>query len=161
MVQHSVEDYKTKALKRALQTEVSSALLQSKLQCKPIEGHDIPLGQLQKEIQSQLVGNSSAHLLEVEVIEKIENEISETDQLLSMLLPNQLRKATMQFLEVETLKSVGIAPPPKTKDQLAKESYEEVLKQDEIEQDISEEQREKTIKCLMKVLDYQLQGVKE
>lgn len=39
----------------------------------------------------------------------------------------------MQFLEVETLKSVGIAPPPKTKDQLAKESYEEVLKQDEIE----------------------------
>lgn len=39
----SNEDYKTKHLKRALQTEVSTALLAQRIQCKPIEGHDMPL----------------------------------------------------------------------------------------------------------------------
>lgn len=34
------------------------------------------------------------------------NEITEADQILSMLLPNQLRRATMQFIEVEDLMSV-------------------------------------------------------
>jgi hypothetical protein len=48
--QHQIsnEDYKTKALKRALQTEVSHAFLAHKLQCKPIEGFDIPLNELHK-----------------------------------------------------------------------------------------------------------------
>ena len=78
----TMDDLKTKTLKNALQTEVSNAMLAQKLQCRPIEGHDIPLAQLQQDIQG------SSALLEVEVIEKIENEISDSEQLLSMLLPN-------------------------------------------------------------------------
>ena len=67
----------------------------------------------------------------------------------------------MQFLEVETIRSVTSAPVPQTKEQEAKETYEEVLKNDKEELQVPDEQREKTIKCLLKVLDYQLQGVRD
>jgi hypothetical protein len=67
----------------------------------------------------------------------------------------------MNFLEVDDLRFIGKAEPPKTREQIAKDTYEEVLKSDEVEINVPQEQREKTIKCLMKVMDYQLQSVKE
>jgi len=33
-----------------------------------------------------------------------------------MLLPDKLKKATMQFLEVENLRSISSAPTPQTKE---------------------------------------------
>lgn len=44
------EDYRTKALKQALASELQTTLLAGRLQCKPIEGHDMPLGELQKQL---------------------------------------------------------------------------------------------------------------
>jgi len=44
----------------------------------------------------------------------MENEISDTNEILSMLMPNQLKKPTMHFLEVEDLKSIN-APQPEVK----------------------------------------------
>ena len=78
-----------------------------------------------------------------------------------MLLPNQLKKGTMNFIEVEDLKRPPTVEHPKTQLQKDRENYEEALMNDKEEQDVSEEQREKTIKCLFKILDYQLQNAKD
>ena len=70
----------------------------------------------------------------------------------------------MQFIDVETISTVKLAPPPKTKQQIEREEYEEVVKKDSLRQDpvdVTAEQKEKTIKCLFKVLDYQLMEVNE
>jgi len=50
----------------------------------------------------------------VENIESVPCEIANTNELLSMLLPNQLKKGTMQFLEVEDLTNLRNAPKPPT-----------------------------------------------
>jgi hypothetical protein len=72
-----------------------------------------------------------------------------------MLMPSQLKMGTMEFIEVEDIKQVRTEiKPPKTKAQIDRETYEEVLEQDKLEQMISEEQRQKTIKCLLKVMDF-------
>lgn len=62
------------------------------------------------------------------MLERVENEISDSEQLLQMLLPDKLKKASMHFLEVETLRSIASAPTPQTKEQEAKETYEEVIR---------------------------------
>lgn len=67
----------------------------------------------------------------------------------------------MDFIEVEDIKHIGPADPPRTRQQREIDMYEETLKQDEIERDIPEEEREKTIKCLLKAMDYQLKGINE
>ncbi len=86
-----------------------------------------------------------------------------------MLLPNQLKKATMHFIEVEDLSRLPVALQP----QRTQHEHSESLKQDEILKTqeeleslptaipVREEMREKTIKCLMKVLDYQLKSAAE
>ena len=87
-----------------------------KLQCKPIEGYDIPLSELQKQLQNQQTGETKAKLLEIENIEGIQQEISDTEEILSMLMPNQLKKPSMQFLEVEDIRALRVqADAPKTK----------------------------------------------
>lgn len=63
-------------------------------------------------------------MLEVEVIEREENEIHQADEILSMLLPNQLKRATMQFLEVDDIRYVGAMPP---KSRLEEEYHEDFL----------------------------------
>ena len=84
----SNEDYKTKALKRALVTEVSQAFLAQKLQCRPIEGHDLPLGELQRQqLARQREEGVSAEVIDIENIEEIPCEIQQADDILSMLLP--------------------------------------------------------------------------
>lgn len=67
----------------------------------------------------------------------------------------------MEFIEVQDIKYIGKAEPPKTRQQRDIEMYEEVIKQDEIEREIPEEEREKTIKVLLKAMDYQLKDIKE
>jgi hypothetical protein len=67
----------------------------------------------------------------------------------------------MHFLEVEDTKAISTLPPTKPTLSDQELSYEEVLKKDLEEQSVPEEQREKTMKCLMKVLDYQLKSVQE
>jgi hypothetical protein len=53
--------------------------------------------------------------LEVENLEGIDNEISDTEEILSMLLPNQLKKPTMTFLEVENIRNLRLpTDAPKT-----------------------------------------------
>lgn len=42
------------------------------------------------------------------------NEIKNSDLLLSMLMPNQLKKNTMEFLDVEDIKAIKDVKPPKT-----------------------------------------------
>ena len=69
----------------------------------------------------------------------------------------------MQFIEVEDLMSVKAQNVIKS--QSAKvDAKLEALEKEERDlpiENVTEEEREKTIKCLMKVLDYQLKGVKE
>lgn len=49
----------------------------------------MPLLDLQRDLQNVANGQGGrAQLLEVEVIERVENEITQTDEILSMLLPN-------------------------------------------------------------------------
>ena len=82
-----------------------------------------------------------------------------------MLLPNQLKKPTMNFLEVEDIRSLRLpTDPPKTEAQIEREQLEEVIRADEESkkwEKVTDEQREKTIKCLFKILEYQLSNVKE
>jgi hypothetical protein len=85
-----------------------------------------------------------------------------------MLLPNQLKKASMHFIEVEDLTRLPVALQPQRTQHEQSESLkqDEILKtQEELETHnaipVSEEMREKTIKCLMKVLDYQLKSAAE
>ena len=61
----------------------------------------------------------------------------------------------MEFIEVETIKDIKtIANAPKTQAQLDRETYEQILEKDKLELNVSDAEREKTIKCLLKVLDY-------
>ena len=82
-----------------------------------------------------------------------------------MLMPNQLKKPSMHFLEVEDIRSLRVqAEPPKTEAQIEREQLEEVIRADEESkkwEKVTDEQREKTIRCLFKILDYQLSNVKE
>lgn len=79
-----------------------------------------------------------------------------------MLIPNQLKTNTMDFLDVEDINSVRTdIMPPKTQAQLDRDTYEQILEKDSLELLVTDEQREKTLRCLMKVLDYQLANIKE
>ena len=70
-------------------------------------------------------------------------------------MPGQLKQNTMEFLEVEELYNVKTeAKAPKTQAQKDREQYEKVLEEDNFEINVTEEERHKTMKCLMKVLDY-------
>ncbi len=60
----------------------------------------------------------------------------------------------MDFLEVEDLADIKTAKPPKTQAQLDRETYEQMLENDRLEQNVTDEQRQKTAKCLLKVMDY-------
>ncbi len=91
----------------------------------------------------------------------MDTQIENKDDILSMILPNQLKKPTMDFLEVEDIHTIRTALPPSKREKEAVLTHEEVIKMDEVERNIPAEEREKTIKCLLKVLDYQLSGVKE
>jgi len=109
-------------------------------------------------LQNQQTGETQAKLLEIENIEDIQQEISDTEEILSMLMPNQLKKPSMHFLEVEDIRSLRVqAEPPKTEAQIEREQLEEVIRADEESkkwEKVTDEQREKTIRCLFKILDY-------
>lgn len=78
-----------------------------------------------------------------------------------MLLPGALKQNTMEFLEVEDIKQVTDVRPPKTQAQIDRETYSKMLEEDKIEINVTEQERVKTMKCLMKVLDYQLKSIEE
>ena len=89
-------------------------MLAQKLDCRPIEGHDLPLGDLQKSLHSSALAKGHV-LLEVQNIESTENEIKESEKILTMLMPNQLKANTMEFLEVSDIREIRTDPkPPKT-----------------------------------------------
>lgn len=64
----------------------------------------------------------------------------------------------MHFLEVEDIRILRTqADPPKTEAQIEREQLEEVIRADEESkkwEKVTDEQREKTIRCLFKILDY-------
>ena len=61
----------------------------------------------------------------------------------------------MNFIEVEDLKDIKTSGnAPKTQAQLDRETYEQILENDRLEIYVSDKDREKTAKCLLKVLDY-------
>ena len=86
-----------------------------------------------------------------------------------MLLPNQLKAPEMVFIEEEDIADEDqlrascqeLPKAPLTgyqKERLTKKDFEvEQAKQDAI----SPDERERTIRCLLKVMNYQLQGVEE
>lgn len=82
------------------------------------------------------------------------NEISQDQQILQMLMPNQLKRNTMEFLDIEDIKVVKDVKPPKTKAQIEREEYEEILEKDKWELLITNDQRKKTMNCLLKCLDF-------
>lgn len=71
----------------------------------------------------------------------------------------------MTFLDVEDIRALRLpTDAPKTEAQKDREQLEEVIRADELSKQyekVTDEQREKTIKCLFKVLEYQLANVKE
>jgi hypothetical protein len=71
----------------------------------------------------------------------------------------------MAFLDVEDIRALRLpTDAPKTEAQKDREQLEEVIRADELSKQyekVTDEQREKTIKCLFKVLEYQLANVKE
>ena len=81
-----------------------------------------------------------------------------------MLLPYELKVPSLEFLDEEDLVSMPTALKPnkseaqKIRDTKSQVEAEVSAKHQEIEEDqlmqISAEQREKTIKCLLKVLNY-------
>ena len=69
------EDFKTTALKRGLLDDAKGALVAERLQCKPIQGHDLPLSQLglrQSAASAAKVGMGGALLVEVENMDKVQ-----------------------------------------------------------------------------------------
>ena len=87
-------------------------------------------------------------------IESNQNEITNDEEILRMLMPNQLQRPAMDFIEVEEIQRVLPTCAPKTQDQVDRENYEEVVERDKNEVYVTEEQKKKTIKCLLKCLDY-------
>ena len=90
------DDFKTQALKKGLLTDAKEALVAERLQCKPIQGHDLPLSSLQSAVREQ-VGLGGAELIEVENLESIaaekyaeasnSNKLKDEASVLEMLLP--------------------------------------------------------------------------
>lgn len=118
--------------------DVKMAMLANRLQCKPIEGHDIPFADIQRAIQGERSGLQSvnkAQLLDVQNIESMSgNEITNGEQILQMLMPGQLKKNTMEFLDVEDIRDIKTASTaPKTQAQLDRNTYEQVLESDRLE----------------------------
>ncbi|CDW91304.1 UNKNOWN [Stylonychia lemnae] len=162
LVQTSTDDNKTRILKKTLASDIQMSVLAQKIQCKPIEGHDLPISELQRKTLSDLDGSSTqkAQLITVENLNSLyPNEIKPEEQILSMLLPNQLKKNTMEFLDIEDIKTVKDVKPPKTQAQKDRENYEEMLEKDRLELLITDEHRQKTMKCLLKCLDFQLKDI--
>ena len=110
------------------------------------------------------------------MIEEIQarEEQSQTKQppdVLQMLLPNELRVPVLEFLDEEDLVSMPLAPKSKqteaqkirsTKLEVEQKIQKEAeqVKEDELMK-ISAEQREQTIKCLLKVLNFQLKATED
>ena len=68
------DDFKTTALKKGLLNDAKGALVAEKLQCRPIQGHDLPLSSLNmKQVTSstQKLGMGGAQLVEVENLDKV------------------------------------------------------------------------------------------
>ena len=67
------DDFKTAALKKGLLTDTKGALVAERLQCRPIQGHDLPLSKLNMQQQSfQKVGMGGAQLVEIENLDKVQ-----------------------------------------------------------------------------------------
>lgn len=108
------DDFKTTALKKGLLNDAKGALVAEKLQCRPIQGHDLPLSSLSmKQVTSstQKLGMGGAQLVEVENLDKVQMPelpepgppLPESELILRSLLPNQLKAPSMVFIEEEDL----------------------------------------------------------
>eukprot|EP00347_Sterkiella_histriomuscorum_P000438 403375862 len=160
--QNPVEDYKTKLLKQNLTQDIQMTILAQNLDCKPIEGHDLPFSDLQKTISQDIKNQQrfQAQLLEVDNLESnLPNEIKQSEEILKMLIPSALKKPKMEFLDVEELQTVKTVSAPQTQAQKDRETYEEVLEKDRLEMFVTDEHRKKTIKCLLKVIDFQVKDI--
>ena len=156
--------------------DVKEALAAEKLDCKPIKGHDFPLASKNVSKNQQKVGLGGAELVEVVNMDTFnltldpnpqKAELTDHDKMLQMLLPSQLKAPKMAFLDEDDIngedmlrKSTKELPKaPLTgfqKERLNKKEYEK--EQEKIDA-IGPEERERTIKCLLKVMNYQLEGV--
>lgn len=89
--------------------DVKEALAAERLDCRPIRGHDYPLGQ---ENQRRRVGLGGAELVEVGNMDRFDPgldantqkaKLNDDQKILQMLLPTQLKAPEMVFLEEEDI----------------------------------------------------------
>ena len=87
--------------------DVKEALAAERLDCKPIKGHDYPMGQ-QVRGRGQKVGLGGAELVEVLQMDTFnpaldpnpqKAKLSDDEKILEMLLPTQLKAPQMVFIE--------------------------------------------------------------
>ena len=108
------EDFKTTALKKGLLDDAKGALVAEKLQCKPIQGHDLPLSALSMRQSTGSVGKvgmGGAMLVEVENMDKVQlpqlpepgPPLPDSELILRSLLPTSLQAPTMNFIEESDL----------------------------------------------------------
>lgn len=90
--------------------DVREALVAETLDCKPIKGHDYPLGG--QVAGGSKVGLGGAQLVEILNMDKFEcpldphpqkSKLSDDQVLLQMLLPTQLKAPEMAFIEEEDI----------------------------------------------------------
>ncbi len=66
----------------------------------------------------------------------------------------------MSFIDVEDIKAISTsAQAPKTQAQLDRDTMQQVLDNDKYDNDLVEKEREKTVKCLLKVMQHDLDMV--
>ncbi len=77
-----------------------------------------------------------------------------------MLMPQKLQQPEMSFIDVEDIKAISTsAQAPKTQAQLDRDTMQQVLDNDKYDNDLVEKEREKTVKCLLKVMQHDLDMV--
>ena len=96
-------------IKASMLDDVNEALAAERLDCRPIRGHDFPLGQ---EKQRERVGLGGAELVEVGNLDRFDPgldanpqkaKLNDDDKLLQMLLPSQLKAPEMAFIEEDDI----------------------------------------------------------
>lgn len=143
------------------------------LQCKPIQGHDLPLADLQKSTRNGELAKGGqqggAELLEVTHLDNFRHvqiesaskpKLADEDQILHMLLPNTLQAPCMDFISCEDISSLKSEPvAPKTGYQQVRQEKPQI-EQKVIEEDrIPEEERQRTIRCLLNIMRHQVSQV--
>ena len=59
LIQTSNDDNKTRILKKTLASDIQMSVLTQQLQCKPIEGHDLPISEIQRKTLQDIDGSGT------------------------------------------------------------------------------------------------------